>query len=172
MNCALAAFTPPKNNFPGIPDLITGNFQIYTPQLKVCNQWCSCICHSPQRIRSPHFLDPFCGVFFLGYTGMPVLTPACNYSTCWRRSARIAFITYHFPNWLLGRVISMAIVNKLEPTVSLKMPRVVASNAEIFRLVVIGDVEGIKCLFEQGKASPNDIEQYGGTSVLQVRSVC
>ena len=66
----------------------------------------------------------------------------------------------------------MAIVNKLEPTVSLKMPRVVASNAEIFRLVVIGDVEGIKCLFEQGKASPNDIEQYGGTSVLQVRSVC
>ncbi|CZR57766.1 uncharacterized protein PAC_07655 [Phialocephala subalpina] len=69
--------------------------------------------------------------------------------------------------WFLGRVISMAIVSKLEPTASLKMPRVVASNAEIIRLVVIRDVEGIKSLFEQGKASPNDINKSGGTSLLQ-----
>jgi len=59
-------------------------------------------------------------------------------------------------------------MNSLEPTCSLKISRIVDSSAEIFRLIVIGDIEGIKCLFKQGKASPNDVEPHHGTSALQV----
>lgn len=44
------------------------------------------------------------------------------------------------------------------PELLLKTLRVLPSDAEIFRLVSIGDLEGIKTVFSNGQASVNDID--------------
>jgi hypothetical protein len=72
----------------------------------------------------------------------------------------------------MERAIFLALTNSNEPTVSLKVPRVVDPKAEIFALARKSDVQsikGMKKLFEAGKASPNDIDGKTGYSLLYVR---
>ena len=36
-----------------------------------CTPWCSCVCHTESRLRSPRFLDSVLGALFVGYAGLP-----------------------------------------------------------------------------------------------------
>jgi hypothetical protein len=62
----------------------------------------------------------------------------------------------------------VAVLNSLETTVSLKIPRVLHSEAQVFRLVRMGNIKNIKYLFGNGLASPNDIHGNFGWSLLAV----
>jgi len=76
---------------------------------------------------------------------------------------------YYFPKWLLNRAICIALINSVEPTASLKIPCIIHPEAEIFEFTASGNVEGIKKLFEERKASPNDIKgDYIRRSILHV----
>ena len=134
----------------------------------VCSRCCTCACHRRRRIRSPRFVDNFWGTLFLGYSAMPIMAPTCSESTCKRSTAPSISLTYYFPKWLLNRALSVALMNTLEPTACLRFPRVIDINEEIFSYTETDREEDIKLLFEQGLASPNDIDDTYGYSVLQV----
>ena len=51
---------------------------------------------------------------------------------------------------------------------SIKIRRQVAPGAEVFRLTYQDDVDGLKQLFSNGLASPNDISYIDGTTPLGV----
>ena len=59
-------------------------------------------------------------------------------------------------------------MNTLEPTACLRFPRVIDINEAIFSYTQFDREEDIKLLFQQGLASPNDIDSTYGYSVLQV----
>jgi hypothetical protein len=76
---------------------------------------------------------------------------------------------YYFPKWLLNRAICIALINSAEPTASLKIPRIIDPQAEIFEFAAVGNVEGIRKLLEERKASPNDIKgNFTRRSILHV----
>ena len=54
------------------------------------------------------------------------------------------------------------------PQFSLRMPRVVESNAKIFSLAVQGDLNNMKNLFRDGLASPYDVAASNGRTALHV----
>ena len=56
-----------------------------------------------------------------------------------------------------------------EIRISLSVRPIVPNGAEIFRLVGLDDVEGIKRLFSTGMASPNDSHEDGQTILYVCR---
>src|SRR5436190_6471874 len=53
---------------------------------KTCRPWCSCCCHVRKSVKMPHSLRGFLGSLFVGYSGVPFVTPPCNERQCSRRS--------------------------------------------------------------------------------------
>lgn len=137
-------------------------------QSAVCSRYCTCACHKRRRIRSPQFVDSFWGTLFLGYSATPTMPPKCTETTCRQSTGPWISLTYYFPKWLLGRALSVALMNTLEPTACLRFPRVIDINEAIFSYTQFDREEDIKLLFEQGLASPHDIDSTYGYSVLQV----
>jgi hypothetical protein len=77
---------------------------------------------------------------------------------------------YYFPQWLVNRAISFALINSVELTASLKIPHIIDPEAKIFKSISSGDLEGVRKLLEEREASPNDIRgDCTRRSVLQVR---
>ena len=74
-----------------------------------------------------------------------------------------------FPAWFLCKALTIAFNDLSSGTISaaLTVRRIVPAGADIFRLVLMGDVDGVKELFRLGLASPNDSDVTGHT-VLRV----
>ena len=66
----------------------------------------------------------------------------------------------------------MSVLLSFDPAGSLnmlmQMPYIRPDTSKIFYLVTAGDVEGIKLIFKRGLASPNDVSDTFGYSVLYV----
>lgn len=135
-----------------------------------CSAACSCSCHSRHRFKSPQIFHTVFGSFFIGYTGLPVANKRCDEITCQRQSKPAAEITYCFPFWFLARTISLIITQTScgDPVACLKVRRTIPVYADIFRLASNGDVQDMKTLFEQRKASPMDVAFGDGRSALHV----
>jgi len=136
-----------------------------------CRTGCSCACHKRHQVQTPRILDHLIGTLFLGYSGLPMVTPSCNESSCRQRSIPSTQMTYYFPRWFLQRAISLAIMLLPNdgPVASLRVQRAVSGSSKIFDYANIGDVDGMKRLFSSGLASPHDVRFDSGTSALQVR---
>lgn len=135
-----------------------------------CAPWCSCVCHRERRIRTPQMLEYFIGALFVNYSGLPVVAPPCNERNCHLRAQPLAQVTYFFPTWLLSRMISfmMTITPLAGPVASLKVSRTVPGSADIFTFAKLGDVRGMRRLFESGLASPHDVDFQSGVTPLHV----
>jgi hypothetical protein len=135
-----------------------------------CTPWCSCACHREWRFRTPRILEQFIGSLFIGYSGLPVLRPPCNERTCHLRSQPLTYVTYFFPKWFLSRMVSfmMTVTPLAGPVASLKVQRTVPGSADIFTFAKLGDVDGIRTLFENGLASPHDVHFDSGITPLHV----
>ena len=135
-----------------------------------CKDNCACVCHRRQAWRTPRPLNKFLGTLFLGYTGIPYITPQCNSKECTQRSSAIALITYLFPSLLLARVLLLVFrfssMNGLE--FNLRVPRIVSSTARIWTLAWTGDIEGTKELFQHGLGSPFDVDSLHSETPLLV----
>jgi len=135
-----------------------------------CEGWCSCICHTPSYFRTPQSVDFLLGSLFMGYSGLPVRNRACNERTCRKQSIPTVKVTYHFPHWLLARMIHFVLTLSYMkgPGVSLSMPRVIPDNAPVLTFAVQGNLDGIKSLFSKGTASPYDVALSNGRTALHV----
>ena len=136
-----------------------------------CEDSCICVCHYRQTWRTPGLLNRFLGMLFIGYAGIPYITPPCDSQDCVQRSCPMTLITYLFPSWFLARIFVFAArfssMNGLE--FNIRIPRIVSSTSIIFDLCYQGDVQGLKALFLQGLSSPFDVDNLRGQTPLHVR---
>jgi hypothetical protein len=135
-----------------------------------CRTGCCCACHKRHQVQTPRILDHLIGTLFLGYSGLPIVTPSCDESSCRQRSIPSTQMTYYFPRWFLQRAISLAVMLLPNdgPVASLRVQRAVSGSSKIFDYANVGDVDGMKRLFSSGLASPHDVRFDSGTSPLQV----
>jgi hypothetical protein len=135
-----------------------------------CEGWCSCLCHRPRYVQTPQSLDFLLGSLFMGYSGLPAQSQSCSERSCRQQSIPTVKVTYHFPQWLLGRAIQFAlsISHMKGPELILRTLRVIPANSPIITYAVKGNLDGIKSLFNKGLASPFDVIDNGRTA-LHVR---
>ena len=134
-----------------------------------CVIGCRCSCHV-RRTISISSLQRFLGSLFVGYVGLPLITPKCDDFYCRQRAHPITLITYIFPPWLLARVFHLAfrLLPHAGPELTIRVFRVVPRTSAIFDFARCGDLEGIRKILTQGIGSPLDVEDVSGMSALGV----
>ena len=154
--------------------LISIRAHIPTTKWYSCPSYCRCNCHQERHFTSPPLLHKSLGMLFLGYSGYPLNTlQRCTEIGCQTRGALKMSIRYLFPAWFLTRVLTLSLINTScnEIQASLKTRRVVPTGAEVFDLVRLDDVDGLKSLFSRGLATPNDMMYNSGHNPLYVRCI-
>ena len=135
-----------------------------------CDVFCSCRCHQAHALQTPGIVRRFFGSLFVGYNGIPSLSPRCNEKNCRKQLVPTVRISYYFPGWFLGRMLQFAFSGGFAdgPRISLSMPQVVADNSEVFACAVQGNMDRMKSLFESKSASPFDVGIGTGRTALHV----
>lgn len=136
--------------------------------MRLCSPNCRCSCHVQSVFRTPQLLQQITGYLLLGYSGSHILQQQCIPS-CLRNNAKSIQMIYFFPRWFVSRAISVSLANTISPTFSIKFRRVVPEASQLFSLSKFGDVDGIKSLFDNGLASPDDVHIRGGWTALHVK---
>lgn len=139
-----------------------------------CEDICNCVCHLRNRSwwRSPLILKNVVGFFFLGYSGLKFLKPACTSRGCRSYSSQVCRVTYYAPRWLLAKAVCIA--TGKTPYGDLFFILRVQSRTDylapnsLYRLAHRNDTRGIQEAFERRVANPNDADQYTGSTSLHV----
>ena len=138
-----------------------------------CDPWCPCVCHKESRAETPQFLQSIVGALFVGYSGLPLLTPPCNNKACHRTGEGLLQVNYYFPKWFLARIISVAVryneTNIRRPEVSVRILNSRSRTEGIFESSIRGDANAVKHFLASGKASILDVTDDSGHSPLHVR---
>ena len=135
------------------------------------SEYCACSCHWKRRIRSPSLFDKVLGSLFVGYTGLPISRQPCDLLSCQDQQQHfVAHFTYYFPLWFVARAIvaTISLNTANSPEFTLRVPHIVPDSSPIFQLARSGNIRGIKYLFRNGLASPNDIAGGLGFTPLHV----
>ncbi|KAF2232683.1 ankyrin [Viridothelium virens] len=136
---------------------------------KTCWSWCSCCCHIKRRIRSPSsgILKTLVGSLFVGYSGIPAMTPSCNETQCRKRSSMRIMLNYQFPEWLWTKMLfaSYDTSTLAGPELLLRVQTKIPFASPALDYCFRGDITSLKRMFEDGTASPFDVDP-DGTSLL------
>ncbi|KUJ10167.1 ankyrin [Mollisia scopiformis] len=130
---------------------------------KTCRPWCSCCCHIRREVRSPSLAKSFIGSLFIGYTGVPVVTPPCNEKQCRKRSTSRIIVSYQFPGWFWERSLftSFMTAARSGPEMLIRVTNTIPFACEAYQHCLDGNVTGLQRLFELGRASPFDLDPSG-----------
>ena len=134
-----------------------------------CAIECKCLCHVRTKV-SYRALNLFLGSLFVGYNGIPFITPKCDDPHCRQRADLVTLITYVFPPWLLARALCIALKwsPHIGPELNIRVARVVSETSAIFSRATLGDVEGVKTLLSARLCSPYDEDVSRGDTGLMV----
>ncbi|KAI1131417.1 ankyrin repeat-containing domain protein [Nemania abortiva] len=132
---------------------------------------CQCVCHSTTKIKTPGgLLNRVVGQLFLNYSGIPALSLACNISSCEAKQRPKVTAEYWVPMGLFWSLIvqfTLLYQGNLGPQFELKTLRQVPDSAACVNYAIKGDIEGLKDLFKRGVASPRDVSDTRGYSLLR-----
>lgn len=146
-------------------------FRFQTSIKPSCSQFCICRCHQVKKASSPTWMAGLLGLLFASYSGLPILrnTP-CNETQCKQNQKSLLRVNYYFPSWLLNRMVIFR--DQWSPydghIISVRTPRLISRHSEIFVMIQMGNLDGIRNLFASGAASPFDTQEDDGRSVLMV----
>lgn len=142
--------------------------QVRVTQRRRCHSWCRCVCHTKKSVNTPKFLRSIMGILFIGYTGVPALSPSCDIDVCSGNSEGLLQVHYFFPPWFLAKVVSIAlrVSRAYGPELCLRVANVRADGDPIFRHCYFGNVEAVRSLLVSGEASVLDINAGNGNSLL------
>lgn len=136
-------------------------FQTQYQDPNSCEVSCHCRCHSTQILNSPSFLKDILGRIFIGYKGIP-FAKKCTNQKCKRYSTPKVYLSYYFPRWWVIKRMMVLLAQWRTafsgPELLLRFPRCVGENSAVFTFAHYGNIEGLKLLFNNGNASPNDID--------------
>ena len=137
-----------------------------------CMIGCSCSCHDRKAIKL-RLLDRFFGSLFVGYVGLPYITPKCDDRLCAQRTSPLILATYVFPSWLLAKAIlaTLKYTYRVGPEFNVRVAPIVPHDSAILHLCKNGDPEGVKSLLRQGLASPYDASSLDGNTPLTVEFI-
>ena len=129
-----------------------------------CNK-STCRCHCHNKFASPNFLKRVLGLLFLGYSGVPVITSACNENRCRRSVKIIVSVRYCFPARFMARVLEFSLRVSASGNVEqiLRVSAVLPLNHKIYDIIDNGDVEGVKEWLGAYKGSPFAVDSQGQT---------
>ncbi|EGX48127.1 hypothetical protein AOL_s00081g123 [Orbilia oligospora ATCC 24927] len=137
----------------------------------LCDPLCKCVCHRRRNIQSPSILSKLVGDLFIGYNGIPSISPSCTIRNCSRDRSGNMRVQYAFPKWLLTKMLSVHVRVSQCPEVLIKTWNVRCYNdlkswENPFYMVGRADLEGLSRLFQEGKASSKDIDSNAGHSLI------
>ena len=121
---------------------------------------CECNCHRRHRFQSPRVFERALGQIFLGYTGLPIISPRCNLSNCDHTATPTLWVDYYFPAWFLNWKIYLEVRKRKNcgPEQTLRISRVVPSTCQLIRSAMQGDTTRVKSILENGLGSPFDTD--------------
>nr|KAK5447113.1 hypothetical protein LTR18_002692 [Exophiala xenobiotica] len=130
-------------------------------------EWCNCICHRVGSIQTPKFICSLFGALSLKYSGVSVWNHKCI-TQCHSQSIPTLRASYVFPPWLLERAVHfvLSVTRTGGIQIGLATPRTVPGDSPIFQCAIEGDLMGMQRLFGDGLASPFDVAQSTGRTVL------
>lgn len=138
-----------------------------------CSPGCRCSCHSERKMTSPAIMESILGKLFVGFAGVPLFTPKCNLASCEKRQPPHVSLEYWFPigvSW--SRIIRFRAGNFQNIGLGMQLDtlRRVPDSAPCVHFALNGNIEGLMDLFRRGLASPRDVSDTRGYSVLRVYS--
>lgn len=136
-----------------------------------CTAECPCVCHKPDWGGTPTMLRRILGQLFVDYAGLPIMRPQCDNKRCQKRTGAYLDFEYWFPTgvfWSQIIRIHCAYQAHLGPQFQLSTLRRVPDNAPAVLFASSGNIEGLKDLFQRGLASPRDVSETRGYSLLRV----
>ncbi|OAQ99079.1 hypothetical protein LLEC1_06479 [Akanthomyces lecanii] len=135
-----------------------------------CDRSCPCDCHDTRRAQTPTILNNLLGQLFLNYSSMPMLSPKCNHAACKQTTSPKVQAEFWFPAhvfWSKILHIQAAYQAATGPSLQLRTFRHVPDSAPVINYTINGNVKALKALFGQGLASPVDVSDTRGYSLLR-----
>ena len=136
-----------------------------------CRSGCRCACHAPRTSTTPALIDRVLGQLFVGYAGLPLISPKCDTEECERLQAPHVNIEYWFPlGFFWSQIIRLHVCYQanIGPQMQLSTLRRIPDSAQCVNFALNGNIEGLKDLFKRGLASPRDVSSTRGYSILRV----
>ncbi|KAI0100252.1 ankyrin repeat-containing domain protein [Nemania sp. FL0031] len=145
------------------------NFHV-ARRVSSCRPGCSCACHRPKKNQTPSIVDRIFGQLFISYAGVPILSAKCDNPRCLRAQQPEVQTEYWFPPGVFwSQIIRFQATYQAAtgPSFQLKTLRRVPDTAEAVTFAMNGNIEGLKSLFIRGLASPVDVSDTRGYSLLR-----
>ena len=142
-----------------------------TQRISNCGRGCHCACHKEEKTSTPTIMNRLFGQLFVGYSGMPLLSPNCDSAACWKAQVPTVSLEYWFPYGVFwSQIISLKVAYQPNtgPQMALSTLRQVSDSATCINFAVSGNIEGLKELFRRGVASPRDVSSTRGYSLMRV----
>lgn len=136
-----------------------------------CLPGCYCRCHIVTKTASQGVVDHVLGQLFIGYAGLPIVSPSCDVHTCRKAQSALLSVEYWFPlRFVWSQIIRLQVSCRpnLGPQFGLSTLRRVPDSAQCVSYALSGNIDGLKDLFARGLASPRDVSSTRGYSVLRV----
>ena len=137
-----------------------------------CRNWCPCSCHVKKKVKMavPGIMESLLGKMFIGYAGLPVFSKSCDFEGCRDRQNVAATMEYWFPWWFVSMNLKMQLqyLPNAGPQMQLSTTRRVPDTSQSVEFALRGDIAGLKHLFAHGLASPRDVSDSRGFTLLRV----
>lgn len=160
-----------------IPGLLTHLPALRALRIRVdqhyrCSKACPCLCHKRYRIETPRTVANLIGSIKFSW---PTYKPQdiCDRRACRSISRSLFNFEYHFPRWLLGRILYLSCFfsQQKRPELTLRVLQVRPMNSEIFRFVSENMVDQVHQMLTTGQASLFDVDANEQRSLLSVWSL-
>ncbi|KAF3481219.1 uncharacterized protein GIQ15_03978 [Arthroderma uncinatum] len=140
-----------------------------TPYRLRCAPGCACACHTQLKTASPGLLNRLFGQMFIGYSGIPYLSPSCDIDTCTKYRASKVSMEYWFPMGFTSTILRIQAGYQANTGLlfQLQTLRSVPNDAQCVKFALDGNIEGLKYLFANGLASPRDVSPSRGYTLLR-----
>lgn len=139
------------------------------PYVTTCRPGCPCACHSPQRSATPTLFNAILGRLFVGYSGLPALTPKCDDAECMGSRGKQISLEYWFPMSIWCTIVRVQVGVSLNggPSLHLETLRRVPDSSQCVSFAQTGNIGGLQYLFRHGYASPRDVSSSRGYTLLR-----
>ncbi|CAG8954641.1 hypothetical protein HYFRA_00004561 [Hymenoscyphus fraxineus] len=136
-----------------------------------CRNWCPCACHETRKrkVTPPGVMENLLGKMFVGYTGLPVLNNPCDFRGCRDKQTPSATVEYWFPWWFVSMNMKLYLkyLPNAGPQFQLTTTRRVPDSSQSIVFAMEGNIEGLQYLFNQGLASPRDVSDSRGYTLMR-----